>query len=402
MESLRELYRIGMGPSSSHTMGPRRGAELFRERTPDATRYRVTLYGSLAATGEGHLTFDAVKIPLPDETEIIARADTTLPFHPNGIDFEALDQDGTVMSTWRVYSVGGGALREEGEKSPQSAYSLTTMKEILTWCRKEGKPFWIYVEEQEGPEIWDHLREVWHTMTEAIKRGLETEGVLPGGIHLPRKALQAYRQSKQMNSTMRRTGLMAAYGLAVSEENASGHIVATAPTCGACGVLPSLLRYMKERHQVKEKSILRAMATAGLVGNIVKTNASISGAEVGCQGEVGTACSMAAAAGAELLGATPDQVEYAAEMALEHHLGLTCDPVEGLVQIPCIERNVMGAIRALDCAEYALLSDGRHRISFDQVVETMGRTGHDLPSLYRETAEGGLASTWAHRSPEDS
>ncbi|GAK52710.1 L-serine ammonia-lyase [Candidatus Moduliflexus flocculans] len=392
MESLRELYRIGMGPSSSHTMAPRRAAALFAERAGQAASYRVTLYGSLAATGRGHLTHEAITQPFsPKSVVIIERPDITRPFHPNGMLFEALDTAGAVLTTWEVYSIGGGALREDGQQPPPSAYDISTMTGLLEWTTQTGNPLWMYVKEREGEDIWEYLTTISQAMNDAIERGLQAEGVLPGGLKLSRKAYRVYQQTFHLNTLTQRTGLLTAYALAVSEENAAGGMVVTAPTCGSCGVLPSVLRYLQQRDKFAPAMILRALATAGLVGNIVKTNASISGAAVGCQGEVGTACAMAAAAAAQLLGATPHQIEYAAEIALEHMLGLTCDPIAGLVQVPCIERNAMAAMRALDCAEYVLLSDGRHLVPFDRIIETMKHTGHDLPSLYRETSAGGLA-----------
>jgi L-serine dehydratase len=285
--------------------------------------------------------------------------------------------------------VGGGALREEGAAPPGQVYPLSTLDEILAWCSRQGEPLWRFAEVHEGAALWPHLERVWAAMREAIRRGLEAEGALPGGLHLRRKAHDMHRRASRGGSP---TGLISAYALAVMEENASAGAVVTAPTCGACGALPAVLRHVGEGGE--ERDILRALATAGLVGNLVKTNASISGAEVGCQGEVGTACAMAAAAAAQLMGGSPRQVEYAAEMGLEHHLGLTCDPVLGLVQIPCIERNAFAATRALSAAEYALLGDGTHRISFDQAVKTLKETGKALPNAFRETSEGGLAAVY--------
>ena len=403
MESISKIFRIGMGPSSSHTMAPGKAARIFVRRTKHAVSYRVTLYGSLAATGRGHLTHDALtRACLPKGVEIFEKPEVTLPLHPNGMFFEALDGDGAAYYSWQVYSVGGGALREEEQTEPQVVYPLTTMKSLLRRAIESGNPLWMYVQECEGERVWEHLEQVWQAMCAAITRGLDAEGVLPGGLRLQRKAQQFYQQARQMQTLPQRTGLLSAYALAVAEENASGGIVVTAPTCGSCGVLPAALYYLQQRNDYQPVRILRALATAGLIGNIVKTHASVSEAEVGCQGEIGTACAMTAAAAAHLLGGSPHQVEYAAEMGLEHHLGLTCDPVAGLVQIPCIERNVMAATRALNCAEYALLSDGRHLISFDQVVLTMKQTGHDIPSLYRETAAGGLALTYPNRVVESS
>ncbi len=385
MQSLRELYRIGAGPSSSHTMGPQRAALRFKEKHPAQT-YRVTLHGSLAATGRGHLTDVALERAFaPARVEIVWKPDSVLPFHPNGMEFEV---EG---ARWRVYSVGGGELREEGAPEPAAVYPVSTMAEILAWCAAQGEPVWRLAEVHEGQGIWDHLGEVWGTMREAIRRGLEAEGALPGGLKLRRKAREMALKARA-SGTARNTGLVSAYALAVMEENGAAGVVVTAPTCGACGALPAVLRHRQETVGSSDREILRALATAGIVGNLVKSNASISGAEVGCQGEVGTSCAMAAAAAAQLLGGTPRQVEYAAEMGMEHHLGLTCDPVLGLVQIPCIERNAFAATRAVSAAEYALLGDGTHRVSFDQVVETMRKTGLALPNAYRETSKGGLAA----------
>ena len=392
MESLRELYRIGAGPSASHTMGPKRAAELFLHRNPDAASWRVTLFASLAATGRGHLTDVAMQQVFGDRKfSIDWKPKERLPLHPNGMRWEALDGAGKVTSSWDVYSVGGGALTEENSAPPPDLYVRRSMKEILLWARETNQPLWKFVEEREGKDIWDYFAECWKVMQEAIERGLEAHGTLPGSLKLRRKAHRHYEQAKGRPGPLQRTGLVTAYALAVSEENASAGTVVTAPTCGACGVLPAVLRYLKETLNADDRKILRAMATAGIIGNLVKTNASISGAAVGCQGEVGTACAMAAAAAAQLMGGDQKQIEYAAEMGIEHHLGLTCDPVAGLVQIPCIERNAVGAMRAVDCADYALLSDGEHEIPFDTVVKTMKATGEDLQERYRETSEGGLA-----------
>ncbi len=395
MHSLRELYRIGPGPSASHTMGPRRAAELFCSRHPTATRFSVALYGSLAATGRGHLTDVAlVEACRPRPIEIVWRPRDLLPLHPNGMEFLAYDVAGSELERWRVYSVGGGALREEGRtaQAPQ-IYGCNSMEAILRWAHENGKALWQLVDECEGPEIRPFLAEIWKVMQEAVGRGLAARGTLPGVIKLERKSALYFERIMKKPESLRRTGLLSAYTLAVSEENAAAGRIVTAPTCGACGVLPGVLYYHHRHENVSEENILRALATAGLVGNLAKTNASISGAEVGCQGEVGTACAMAAAAVAQLQGGSPEQIEYAAEMGIEHHLGLTCDPVAGLVQIPCIERNAVAASRAVDAAAYAMLSDGQHKVSFDQVIATMKRTGLDMKSGYRETAEAGLAST---------
>lgn len=395
MDSIKDIFKIGIGPSSSHTMGPRRAAQDFLKRAPQAVRFRVTLFGSLAATGKGHLTDKAILDVLgADRTEIVWEPTTFLPFHPNGMRFEGLTEAGTSFTQWQVYSVGGGFLSEgPGETAITNIdYPYTTMDGILKWYEKTGRIFWEYVLEYEGQPVFDHLREVWAVMKDSVERGLEAEGVLPGGLGLQRKASAYHRRAIGMREGLRGRGLLFAYALAVAEENAAGSgLIVTAPTCGSAGVLPAVLYYLYRHHEVPEKRIIRALATAGLIGAIVKTNASISGAEVGCQGEIGVACAMAAAAVNQIFGGSPNQIEYAAEMGLEHHLGLTCDPVCGLVQIPCIERNAFAAARAMDTNMYACLSDGRHAISFDKVVATMLETGHDLPNLYKETSTGGLA-----------
>lgn len=399
MKSIRELYRIGIGPSSSHTMGPRKAAELYKERFPEATAYRVTLYGSLSATGKGHMTDRAILDVLgEDKTEIIWSKEF-LDFHPNGMKFEVMSNEAFVEA-WTVFSVGGGALAEEGDNSIElpEVYAMNTMTEILQYCEWSGKGYWEYVEECEGPEIWDYLREVWHTMLQAVERGLDAEGVLPGPLNLRRKAYSYHVKAMGYKDNLRTRGLVFSYALAVSEENASGGKIVTAPTCGSCGVVPGVLYHLWKSRDFSEQRILKALATAALFGNVVKTNASISGAEVGCQGEVGVACAMASAAANQLFGGSPAQIEYAAEMGLEHHLGMTCDPVCGLVQIPCIERNAYAAARALDANIYSSFTDGVHRVSFDKVVDVMKQTGHDLPSLYKETSEGGLAKDYRQMS----
>ena len=395
MESLTELYRIGVGPSSSHTMGPQTAAQMYLGRHPEARAFDVTLYGSLAATGKGHLTDWAILQVLEPhgQVEIHWEPRTRLPFHPNAMRFAIPHGDGTFEDEWTVYSIGGGALSEGEETPPKTPdlYPLNTMDEIMEWCRRTGRSFWEYVEKCEGESIWNHLRQVWQVMCEAVERGISHEGVLPGPLGLQRKAPIYYTKAKGYKANLQSSGLVYAYALAVSEENASGGIIATAPTCGSCGVLPGVLYHLSHNHTFSEERILHALATAGLVGNLVKHNASISGADVGCQGEVGVACAMAAAAACQLFGGSVSQIEYAAEMGLEHHLGMTCDPMCGLVQIPCIERNAFAAARALDANFYASLSDGQHRVSFDRIVRVMRQTGHDLPSLYKETSEGGLA-----------
>ena len=397
MKSIREIFRIGTGPSSSHTMGPRRAAEIFLSSHHKAAGYEVVLYGSLAATGKGHMT-DAAIIDVLSKTEmpvnIVWKPDVFLPYHPNAMTFKSLDDVGFPTDEMTFYSVGGGAIEEEGKPSGGSPelYSLDSLTEIMEYCERTGHAYWEYVEQCEGPGIWDYLHEVWEAMKAAVERGLNKEGRLPGPLNLQRKANAYYVKAGGYRDNLKSRGRVFAYALAVSEENASGGTIVTAPTCGSCGVVPGVLYHLWKSRDFPEIQILHALATAGLFGNVVKQNASISGADVGCQGEVGVACAMAAAAASQLFGGSPAQIEYAAEMGLEHHLGMTCDPVCGLVQIPCIERNAYAAARALDSNLYASFSDGRHSVSFDRIVEVMKQTGHDLPSIYKETAQGGLAA----------
>ena len=397
MKSLKELFRIGKGPSSSHTMGPQKAAQLFLDKNKTAQSFEVTLYGSLAATGKGHMTdviLEEILSPVAP-VEIVWKPTVFLPFHPNGMKFVARYADNPSANEWTVYSIGGGAL-SEGKKvgdlfDTEEIYEINSLTDIMQWCEGNGRSYWEYVELCESADIWDFLREVWTVMQAAVERGLNSEGVLPGPLGLPRKAATYYVKASGYKQSLQTRGLVYAYALAVSEENAAGGTIVTAPTCGSCGVLPAVLYHLSRGHNFSEMRILHALATAGLFGNIVKKNASISGADVGCQGEVGVACAMASAAACQLFGGSPAQIEYAAEMGLEHHLGMTCDPVCGLVQIPCIERNAFAATRALDSNLYAAFSDGKHRVSFDRVVEVMKQTGHDIPSLYKETSEGGLA-----------
>ena len=397
MRSLQELYKIGKGPSSSHTMGPNKAATIFAERHgTDTARFEVTLYGSLAATGKGHMTDVAIlEVLEPLAPTTILWEPTVFPdYHPNGMLFKAFRADGSLAESWTVYSIGGGALSEgPGKEMSQSGevYDMNTLTEIIQWCERNGRSFWEYVEMSEGSAIRDYLMEVWEAMKASVERGLETEGRLPGPLNLSRKAGVYHVKAQGYQPNLRSRGLVFAYALAVSEENASGGTIVTAPTCGSSGVIPGVLYHLSHSHAFSDRKVLHALATAGIVGNVVKQNASISGADVGCQGEVGVACAMASAAACQLFGGSPFQIEYAAEMGLEHHLGMTCDPICGLVQIPCIERNAFAATRALDANIYSTFSDGRHRISFDHVVEVMKQTGKDLPSLYKETSAGGLA-----------
>lgn len=402
MKSLRELYKIGIGPSSSHTMGPHKAAKIFAARHQDARAFEVTLYGSLAATGKGHMTdvaiINTLKTVAP--TTIVWQPTTVLPFHPNGMVFKAINSEGKADEEWTVYSIGGGALSEgkaDGDEfSTPEVYPLGTLSEIMEWCNDNGRKYWEYVNECEDSSIWDYLKEVWETMKQAVERGINTEGRLPGPLNLARKAPTYYVKASGYKQSLQSRSLVYAYALAVSEENASGGTIVTAPTCGACGVMPAVLYHSWKAHDMSETRVLHALATGGLIGNIVKQNASISGADVGCQGEVGVACAMASAAACQMFGGSPSQIEYAAEMGLEHHLGMTCDPICGLVQIPCIERNAFAATRALDANLYAAFSDGMHRVTFDRVVQVMKQTGHDIPSLYKETSAGGLAKSFSN------
>ena len=395
MESIREIFRIGYGPSSSHTMAPRKASEIFLKDNIDAKHFEITLYGSLAATGKGHLTDQAILNVLGKErTKIHWKSDTFLDLHPNAMMFESFDNDEKLMQKRTFYSIGGGKIIEEDSKlglEIKEVYPHHSLTEILQYIDERGLTFWEYVQEFEDSDIWDYLSEVLQVMKKSVEDGLNEEGVLPGGLNLRRKAMSYYTKARSYKPSLKGRCLVQAYALAVSEQNASGGKIVTAPTCGSCGIVPAVLYHLNTEHEFTDKQIIRSLATAGLIGNVIKYNASISGAEVGCQGEVGSACSMAAAAANQLFGGTPQQIEYAAEIGLEHHLGLTCDPVCGLVQVPCIERNAFAALRALDANLYAMMSDGKHIISFDKVVETMKQTGKDLPSLYKETAEGGLA-----------
>ena len=387
MKSLKELYRIG----------PRTAAEQYLKRHPGAKRFQVTLYGSLAATGKGHLTDWAIyNILGKDRTEFIWHPEIVLPFHPNGMKYAVVDDNGQLHDEWTVYSIGGGALAEEGVNTFETPdlYELDHLEDIKQWCEYRGKSYWEYVEECEGPDIWEYLAEVWQVMREAVERGLDNEGVLPGCLKLRRKAPDYYIKAMGYGANLQTRGLVFSYALAVSEENASGGRIVTAPTCGACGVVPAVLYHIQKSRKFSDKRILHALATAGLIGNIAKSLASISGAEAGCQAEVGVACAMAAAAANYIFGGSLATIEYSAEMGLEHHFGMTCDPICGLVQIPCIERNAHAAARALDANIYATYAEGIHRISYDKAVEVMKQTGHDLPSLYRETSEGGLAKEY--------
>ncbi|MBE6015236.1 MAG: serine dehydratase [Lachnospiraceae bacterium] len=395
MKSIKSLYKIGNGPSSSHTVGPYLAGQTFKERYPDADSYEVTLFGSLAFTGEGHGTKKAILGSLPGAEVIFDRTTTDLP-HPNTMLFKAF-KAGKEIAALRIMSIGGGALEIEGEESDEEKeiYPQENLTEIITLCNKLGITLLDFIYKTEGESIKIYLKKVWDVMQASVRRGLEANGVLPGGLNVVRKAKFLYEKrcyNESSDVTMNR--IIAAYAYAVSEENASENVVVTAPTCGSAGVIPSILYYMQYDRGFPENEIIDALAVAGLIGNVIRTNASISGAECGCQAEIGSACSMAAAAVAHLFGLSTEQIEYAAEIAMEHNLGLTCDPVKGLVQIPCIERNAVAAMRALSSVNLSHFLYATRKISFDDVVETMYQTGLDMNEKYRETSHGGLAEIY--------
>ena len=392
MSSIRELYRIGRGPSSSHTMGPERACLQMKKKYPEANCYRVTLYGSLAMTGAGHGTDRVIRETLSPMTgDVVFDKKTPTERHPNMMDF-TLFKNGKELSTERIWSIGGGAIFPDCEECGEGVYPLSTFRDIARECTEKNVRLWQYAEAVEGEGFFPYLEKVWEAMKASIERGLSVRGILPGGLGTERRAQIIY-QKKHIDESpqTRENRLVSSYAFAVGEENAAGGVIVTAPTCGSSGVLPAVLRYMQESRGFSDEEILRALAAAGVVGNIIKTNASISGAECGCQAEIGSACSMAAAALAELFGMGFDQIDYAAEVAMEHHLGLTCDPIGGLVQIPCIERNAVAAMRAINALSLANFLADSHKISFDLIVKTMYNTGTDLPLGYRETSSGGLA-----------
>ena len=395
MQSIRTLYKVGKGPSSSHTMGPERAAKLFREMTPEADRYEVILYGSLAKTGIGHGT-DRVLVDTlaPYPTKIVfASIDPGNMKHPNTLDLIAY-KDNKETQRIRVESVGGGDIVVEGEAQHADAdiYPENSFAEIARFCQWRHVSLPQYVELNEGPEIWSVLEHIWHVMRQSVQDGLAAEGILPGGLNVQRKAKYLYERTHLLDlPQVRELQLVCAYAFAVAEQNAGNGTVVTAPTCGSCGVLPAVLMYMQEKYDLPDRKIAEALGVAGLFGNLVRHNASISGAECGCQAEIGTACSMAAAAMGELTGLTIEEQEYAAEIAMEHQLGLTCDPICGLVQIPCIERNAVAAKRAIDASNLSHMLVGTRTISFDMVVRTMYETGINMNRAFRDTSEGGLA-----------
>ncbi len=394
MQSLKKLYKIGIGPSSSHTMGPQYAAEYVNEKYPDAAFIKVILYGSLALTGEGHGTHTALSSTLTAKNEIVFNTELQELPHPNTLDFVIYDRDNNEIDTVRAMSIGGGEIRIEGQPSVTApeVYPQKNFEEIKDYCLMNHLKLSDYVAKYEGEEIFPFLKTIWERMKLTVREGLAQEGTLPGGLDVERKAKFLYAQ-RHMDETpeTRENRLVCAYAFAASEQNAGGGMITTAPTCGASGVLPAVLYYMQEKKGFTDFEICKALAAAGVIGNVVKQNASISGAEAGCQAEIGTACCMAAAALAELHFMDLDQIEYAAENAMEHYLGLTCDPVCGLVQIPCIERNAVAAMRAINALSLANFLTSTRKVKFDTVVNTMYQTGKDLMHKYRETSEGGLA-----------
>ena len=398
MKSIKSIYKIGHGPSSSHTVGPYRAAKIFGRRYPAADSFRVTLYGSLAFTGEGHGTGKAIRSALPNAEILFNRTERGLP-HPNTMLFEAL-RGGEVLGSARIFSIGGGSIRIENEASEEEieVYPQENFSQMLESSRSQNIDLPTFIYQMEGASLSPYLERIWKAMKASVKRGLAAEGILPGGLNVARKARLLYEKrcyNESADVTMNR--VIAAYAYAVSEENADENIVVTAPTCGSCGVLPSVMYYMHKDRGFPEEEILDALAVAGLVGNVIRTNASISGAECGCQAEIGSACSMTAAALAALYKLNIDQIEYAAEIAMEHNLGLTCDPVGGLVQIPCIERNAVAAMRAITAVNLSRFLYTTRKISFDEVVATMYRTGLDMDEKYRETSHGGLAVIYSKK-----
>ena len=401
MKSIREIYKVGKGPSSSHTMGPERAAKLLLKKYPDADRFQVTLYGSLSKTGIGHGTDRVPREVLSGKpTEIVFSKEEHPEFHPNTLDLSAW-KDGAELGMLRVESIGGGDIHVVGQQATggEEVYPENSFAEIADFCKwRYIGTLSEYVEMNEGPEIWDFLMGIWQTMKQSIADGLSATGVLPGALGVQRKAKHLFEQELETEvPQVRECRTICAYAYAVAEQNADNGTIVTAPTCGACGVLPAVLKYFQDTRHVSDEVIIRGLATAGIIGNLTKRNASISGAECGCQAEIGTACSMAAAALSELYGLSLDQVEYAAEMAMEHHLGLTCDPIYGLVQIPCIERNAVAAMRAMYACNLSYFLCGTRNISYDMVCKAMRETGLNLSHQYKETSEGGLAKLYSRR-----
>lgn len=394
MESITELYKIGRGPSSSHTIGPEKACRILKEKYPDADEFQVVLYGSLAKTGKGHGTDVVIKKTFsPVKCQVAWNyIERNLP-HPNTMDV-AVIKNGRQIDKTRVLSIGGGSIAfdDRSAAQPKKIYRESKFSQISELCKRDAKRLWEYAQEREDADFWDYMNEIWSAMKTSVQNGISDEGILPGGLTVRKKAKSLFN-SQHIDETAetKENRMVCAYAFAVGEQNASGEKIVTAPTCGAAGVLPAVLYYQQQKHKFNDEQILHALATAGVIGNLIKTNASISGAECGCQAEIGSACAMAAAALAELFELSIDKIEYAAEIAIEHHLGLTCDPIGGLVQIPCIERNAVAAMRAINAVNLASFLWDSRKISFDRVVQAMKETGLDLSSSYKETSEAGLA-----------
>lgn len=395
MQTIKEIYKIGPGPSSSHTFGPMCAAQYIKETYPDAQKVEVTLFGSLAFTGKGHLTDMIIQKTLkPVPSEI--RFDYKTPVeHPNTMEFKVYEND-EVKAVHSFVSIGGGKIERDGEKALESKklYPHTTMDEIHAYCKQNHLTFDEYVDQVEDKDFDTYMKSIYSAMIKSVKKGLSKTGVLPGSLKLDRVASALNQSAKSCDDlTEQNALLLASYAYAASEQNAAGGIVVTAPTMGSCGVIPALLYHYAYDLGYPKGKLIKGLKIAGLIGNLIQYNATISGAKAGCQAEVGAACSMGAAMIAYLQGQTNSQIECAAEIGLEHHLGLTCDPVGGYVMIPCIERNAVAAQRAIDAARLAkyLRNVKKNRVSFDMVVKTMNLTGIKLPMELKESALGGLA-----------
>lgn len=395
MKSLKELFRIGPGPSSSHTLGPQRAAKLFKEAHADAASYVADLFGSLSLTGKGHMS-DVIIIDTfaPKPCEVRFKSGENLK-HPNTMVLYAYDKDGRELDQWTVYSIGGGAIEIEGKENSEGTeiYPHRSMKEIQAYCVQEGIRLCDYVDRFEDIDAF--LQDILLQMCKTVDQGLNTSGYLPGKLKLERIGRKLLDKANQCDHAMEREKLLlSAYAYSASEENAAGGITVTAPTLGSSGVLPALIYYYYYDRKVQRATLIQGLKIAGIIGNLIKENATISGAQGGCQAEIGAACAMGAAMVAFIRGLDDHQIEYAAEMGIEHHLGLTCDPVGGYVMIPCIERNAVATLRALDAAVLAefILKVKQNRVSFDMIVNTMNYTGKKLPMELRETSLGGLAT----------
>ena len=396
MYSIKDLYKIGNGPSSSHTMGPKKATLIFNERFSEANSAKVILYGSLALTGKGHLTDKVILDTIFCACDIEFDYLSDVP-HPNTLDFIAYKK-GVEIGKMRVYSVGGGSIQVDGEtfKEKDIKYKINTLGLIKRYINKNNIDLYDFVIEHEDKDFLEYMGKIYDQMLATISSGLSKTNVIQGKLGITRKANILYNKQVKESNDERDLRHLYAYAYAASEENADGGIIVTSPTCGSCGIVPAVLRYSIEHDKISRELAIKGLCVAGLIGNIVKENGSISGAEAGCQAEVGTACSMAAAYYAYVLGYDENVIDQASEIALEHHLGLTCDPILGYVQIPCIERNAVAAIRAINATKLAtLLDSSEQKISFDMVVMTMLETGRDIQNKYRETSQGGLAKYYS-------